>query len=302
MRIAFIINPIAGRATPQRTARVIERKLARHPEVSGTLYFTKSGEDTVAAARRFVDLKYNTIVAVGGDGTVNQVGSVVAACGEGAQVALGIIPAGSGNGLARHLRISMDLNRAVEQLLTGGRMRIDACTLNGRYFFCTAGLGFDAHVSHLFNASAGRGLWRYVQLVLTEYNTYRSLTLNLEVDGVPYSREAFLLTVANAAQWGNNFYIAPKASVTDGLLHTVICTRPALIEVPILAGEFRDRVVDRNRHVEIIPGRSISIVLDEPTWFHYDGESLQLSQKAEIAVCEKALWVQVPLRTVTSGA
>src|SRR4051812_15392154 len=154
------------------------------------------------------------IVAVGGDGTVNEIASAIVGSG----TALGIVPYGSGNGLARFLGIPMNPNQAIQALVKGHVESIDSGTVNGQPFFNMAGMGFDAHISEVFSHGKKRGFVSYIKSSIEEISTYDEQQYHIEIDGKVYERKAFMLSIANSSQYGNNAHISPKASVQDGLL------------------------------------------------------------------------------------
>ncbi len=163
------------------------------------------------------------MVAVGGDGTVNEVGRGLLHQ-EGA--AMGIVPRGSGNGLARHLKVPLGLNAALRRLRQPTFSRMDVGMLNERPFFCTAGLGFDAHVSQHFAMAGSRGLSTYLRVTLREYKHFQAVPVEVETNGHLLQTDCYVLAFANASQYGNNAYIAPDANLQDGLLD--MCLMDAL--------------------------------------------------------------------------
>jgi YegS/Rv2252/BmrU family lipid kinase len=214
VRICFILNPTSGTNRTQDVPAL----LARYATAAGAEFEiqpTAYAGHAEQLARQAAAAGCRVVVAVGGDGTVNEVARGLL----GTAAALGIVPRGSGNGLARHLRIPLDLPGAVRRACQPTFQRIDAGEINGRPFFCTAGLGFDAHVSKMFARAGTRGLSTYVKVALREYRRYRPVPVQVTLQGQKlFDTHCYVLAFANAAQYGNNAYIAPRANIQDGLL------------------------------------------------------------------------------------
>ncbi|UOQ71266.1 diacylglycerol/lipid kinase family protein [Hymenobacter cellulosilyticus] len=213
LRICFLINPNSGTNRRQDVPALIAQHLPADT-VDYEVRLTQYAGHAVELARQAAEDGFRIVVAVGGDGTVNEVGRGLL----GTRAALGILPRGSGNGLARHLHVPLDLAAAIRQLARPTFQRIDVGYINERPFFCTAGLGFDAHVSKCFALAGTRGLGTYVQVALREYRRYRPTPITVTMQGQTTNTDCYVLAFANAAQYGNNAYIAPLADISDGLL------------------------------------------------------------------------------------
>ncbi|ALD22593.1 diacylglycerol/lipid kinase family protein [Hymenobacter sp. DG25A] len=212
-RICFILNPASGTNRRQDVPALLARYL--HPDaVDYEVLHTEYAGHAVQLARQAANSGCRIVVAVGGDGTVNEVGRGLV----GTQAALGILPRGSGNGLARHLHIPLGLGAAIQRLNEPEFQRMDVGRINGREFFCTAGLGFDAHVSKCFAEAGTRGLATYVQVALREYRRFQPVPVQVHFNEKILTTDCYVLAFANAAQYGNNAYIAPLADIRDGLL------------------------------------------------------------------------------------
>ncbi|PJF38513.1 MAG: hypothetical protein CUN55_17070, partial [Phototrophicales bacterium] len=209
--------PVSGTARKEHIVSAIHERFCL-TNVHYDIVYTQAAGHASELAKKAIQEKYTAVVAVGGDGTVNEVAQVLIH----SPLHLGIIPQGSGNGLARHLGIPMDTTKAIERLLSPKSMKIDAAKANGNYFFCTSGVGFDAHVSASFAARTHRGLSGYIFFALQEGFGYRPLTYTIEWHGRVLHTEAFLIAVANSTQYGNNAYIAPQADIQDGQLDVCI--------------------------------------------------------------------------------
>lgn len=234
--------------------------------------------------------EYEIVVAVGGDGTVNEIASAIA----GTDTVLGVIPFGSGNGLSRFLTIPMDAEGAIKTMNAGRTITIDAGKMNGQWFFNMAGMGFDAHISHVFaNGSTKRGFVSYFKSSIQEISTYKSKSYHIEVDGVPYDREAFMLSMANSSQYGNNAHVSPTASVQDGLLDVCIIKPFPLWRFPEMGLRMFTKTADSSKYVEIIKGKHIVITRQEEGPIHLDGEPQVAGTDIDIEVVPNALHVIV---------
>jgi YegS/Rv2252/BmrU family lipid kinase len=289
-RIAFIMNPIAGTRNKEAAWAYIGQVFGLSPDYELTMYTTACADDGYARALQFAREGYDAVVAVGGDGTVNEVARGLLH----SNTALGIIPMGSGNGLARHLRLPLNFRKAIEVIRSGNVQPIDAAEINGRTFFCTAGVGFDALIGNLFNQRGKRGMYNYIGLSMRKMPGYAPREYLINIDGTPLRRKAFLITVANASQWGNNAYIAPKADISDGWLDVVILNEYSMIEVPLLLPRLFTRSIHKAWTSEALRGRSIRIVRAREDYVHYDGESSIMGKALDIHVIPLALKVIIP--------
>ena len=294
--ILFIVNPISGSGHKESALKAIERYLDRdrfNSEICYTEYAGHGTEIAREAAARGIDI----VVAVGGDGTVNEIaGSLV-----GTETALAIIPCGSGNGLARHLQIPMNPASAVKFINTGTIARLDHGTINGRPFFCTCGVGFDAFISMKFAEAGRRGPATYVEKTLVDGLRYKTETYRITLgdeEGNCHSVDAFLIACANASQYGNNAYIAPQASMRDGLLDVTVLEPFNLIEAPIVVMQLFSKSLPSNSHVKCYRTNRLRIERTAPGPAHCDGEPFNtdalidiqlIPQSFNAVVNEKAL-------------
>ena len=213
--------------------------------------------------------KYDIIVAVGGDGTVNEVASAIA----GTNTILGIIPFGSGNGLSRFLSIPMDVEGAFKTINQARVINIDAAKMNGQWFFNMAGMGFDAHISHVFaHGSKKRGFFSYFKSSLKEIANYKAQNYRVSIDGVEHNSEAFMLSMANSSQYGNNAHISPQASIQDGLLDVCVIKPFPLWRFPEMGLRMFTKTAERSKYVTIIKGKEINIERKQAGPIHLDGE------------------------------
>ncbi|RYU89472.1 diacylglycerol kinase family lipid kinase [Mucilaginibacter terrigena] len=284
----FIINPVSGGKKKDGVPELVEKYL--DPTVfEYDIEFTTGIFHAHDLARAAVG-EYEVIVAVGGDGTVNEVASAIA----GTDTVLGIMPYGSGNGLARFLGIPMDAAEALKTMNFGRTISIDAGKMNGQWFFNMAGMGFDAHISHVFaNGSEKRGFVSYFKSSIKEISNYQSKTYHVEIDGVPYDREAFMLSMANSSQYGNNAHVSPHASVQDGMLDVCIIKPFPLWRFPEMGLRMFTKSADSSKYVEIIKGKNIHITRQQEGPIHLDGEPQVAGTDIKIEVVPGALNVIV---------
>lgn len=286
--IVFVVNPHSGSAGKEQILDAIVRRLDNHRFASSvrmTEYAGHASEIARQEAQRGTDI----VVAVGGDGTVNEIGKSLV----GTSTALGIIPCGSGNGLARHLRISMDAAEAIDVINKCCISTIDYGTINDDVFFCTCGVGFDAFISMKFAESSKRGLITYVEKTLRDGLRYRPETYRIEMDGMMQEHEAFLIACANASQYGNNAYIAPEASTRDGLMDITILTPFTAIEAPQIAMQMFSRELPRNSHVKTFRASHVRIHRTALGPAHVDGEPIVMGQTLDVSIVPAALRVVV---------
>ncbi|MDR0688598.1 MAG: diacylglycerol kinase family lipid kinase [Prevotellaceae bacterium] len=283
--IAFILNPVSGAKQKRNFPLLIRRFFTYDKGFRATFYRTRAAGDATAMAKKFAAEDYDIVVAIGGDGTVNEVAQALV----NTSTALGIVPVGSGNGLARHLHIPMSPCKALARIATAKVRWADYGLMNGIPFFCTAGVGFDALIGNKFAQAGYRGLATYMQQILREFVSYKPEEYNLTVDGKTMRRKAFLITFANASQWGNNACIAPAASVSDGLLDVVALSEFPLYCTPNIGLRLFTRQIDRCRYIEIFRCRSAAVDRAHSGYVHYDGEPSQTGKHVEVKLVQGAL-------------
>ncbi|RZL44511.1 MAG: diacylglycerol kinase family lipid kinase [Pedobacter sp.] len=282
--ILFIINPISGGKKKLQIPSMIDACLDKtrfSPNFSFTEYVGHAAEIAEEAASKNFDI----IIAVGGDGTINEIAPKVMQHNK----VLGIIPFGSGNGLARFLKIPMDTKKAI-QLINDYKIQvIDTAKLNERYFFNMAGMGFDAHISSIFANNKGRGLKGYVEMGLKEVASYKAQSYHIEIDDEVYERDAVVLSIANSSQYGNNVHISPKSSLTDGLLDVCIIKPFPIYKLPVLAYQMLSKTTDKSDMVEIIRGKNIKITRVKEDSIHLDGEPFFMGKTIDIKIMPNTL-------------
>lgn len=276
----FIVNPISGKG---RKARIIAHLKENGYKVVCTEY---AGHAEVLAR----EASERVIVAIGGDGTVNEVARGIV----GTDKKLGIIPCGSGDGLALHLGISRNYKQALKTILRGNVRKIDSGLINDKPFFSVCGTGFDAIVSERFAKSGKRGLKNYIEIGLKTWKEYAPEKYNVEIDGERFEIEASLLTIGNSSQWGNNAKIAPLADISDGVLDVTAVDRFSMIEMPTLALLLMSGRLDKNNHVHCYRGRHIKISRPVTGPAHADGDWFSAGTELDIRILPQSLNVLIP--------
>lgn len=289
-RIMLIVNPISGTGNKKDVPEVVERTLAAEG-YSTDVRFTGGRGDATMFASEASDKSYYGVLACGGDGTVNE--TARALCGS--QTALGILPAGSGNGLARHLGIPVDVELAMEIVCQRNVVPSDYGSVNGVPFFCTFGMGFDAAVSHRFARQNHRGLLSYVRSALSEYVQFRPTTYTISANGKLLTEKAFLVAVCNASQWGNNAYIAPEASLTDGLLDITVVHSGSPIDAAVMGMDIFTGFISKNTMVHCFRAPAAVIYRSEKGEAHVDGEPMMLDEILDVKCHRGALRLFTPL-------
>lgn len=290
-RIAIVVNPASGTSSKELSANEAASRLRSLGHAVEVLYTSGPG-DATCLARGAVERGANTVIAIGGDGTVNE--TAKALCNS--DVALGIIPMGSGNGLARHLGIPVDTEGALD-VITGGHFRqIDYCTMNGEAFFCTFGVGFDAAVTHAFSKQPGRGLVTYLKSALMEFLKFDPAEYTINTGEKVLTERAFLVAVCNTSQYGNNAYIAPEARIDDGYVDVTIVHAGSQIAQALVGFDLFTGLINKNILIETMRVPSVSIKCNKSGAIqaHIDGEPRRLTEDAEIVCCHKGLKVIAP--------
>lgn len=288
--IAFIVNPIAGTKTKNRLTKLIRESLNLQL-FSPTLVVTEYVGHATQLAEHFALEGYYAVVAVGGDGTVNEVATALV----GTNTALGIIPNGSGNGFARHLDISTRMNRALEMLNNSETIQVDYATVNDIPFFSTFGVGFDAVVAQDF-ADSSRGFNGYVQSIFKDLFQYQAETYQLVGNGIEMTTKAFLVNFANAGQWGYDAYIAPKASIQDGWLDVAIVSEFPIAAAPGLALSLFTKNIDENLHMNTLRIKEMTLTREQDGVVHIDGTPTQMGKELHVKIVEDGLKVLVKKR------
>ncbi len=284
-RIAFVINPNSGPKKKENIVDLITKNIAPETAYDIILWKDKNGFEEIR--QQITSDKYTTVVAVGGDGTVNEVAKNLANTG----IVLGIIPRGSGNGLSRSLGIPQNFLAALKRIENGKIRIIDNGIINGKFFSCAAGIGFDAHIGQLFAASKTRGLMSYIKISIAQILSYRAKEYTIEINGETIITKAFLIAFANAGQYGNDFYIAPQASMDDGLLHMVIVKPFNIFTACKLLVNVLQMKAHLSKNIITLTSDKIKIKNLKMDFIHFDGEPGWIENEIEVSINPKSLKV-----------
>ena len=278
-QITFIVNPISGGHQKDEILQMIKTEIA--PALFDVdIQTTSYAGHAVEIAKQCADNHIDVVVAVGGDGTVNEVARSLTHTDS----ALGIIPCGSGNGLARHLCIPMSPKKALEIINQCQIETFDYGVINNIPFFCTCGMGFDAFISLKFAEAGKRGPITYVENVLKEGLNYKPETYDVEDEGGAHRYKAFLIACANASQYGNNAYIAPHASMRDGLMDVIIMEPFNALEAPQISIDLFNKTLKQNSKIKTFQTRSIHIHRTEPGAIHFDGDPIVTDEDVDVHI------------------
>jgi diacylglycerol kinase (ATP) len=288
-RIVFIVNPISGVSKKQGLENAVAKELdaglfdyqLTYTEYAG--HGAKLAADAVAAG---VDI----VVAVGGDGSVNEVAGQLA----GTDVAMGIIPMGSGNGLANHLKIPLTPGKALAVINKHKIERIDTASVNKHFFVSIAGVGFDAMIARKFAGSKRRGFRTYLRLIFSEFIRYQPLNYTLEIDGKAWNRDALFISFANSDQFGYKTKIAPQACIHDGLLDVCVVGKPPLYRMPALAYLLFSNQIGKLKDVEIVKAKQIRIESPSKQFINLDGDPVELKGDLVVILDPLSLNVIIP--------
>lgn len=298
-RIRFIFNPRSGHNA--RNPWLLERArgfVAEH-RLDADVVATERPRHATELALRALDAGCGLVVAVGGDGTMNEVASALV----GTEAVLGLVPCGSGNGLGRHLGIPGPGKGAFRALLDGHVRHIDTGLADGHPFFNAMGLGFDAEISARFNALTTRGLPAYARTTIKALLGYRRDHYVIRADGGPELRTpAFIVAVANSDQYGNDCYIAPGARVDDGLLDLTLIRRLTCFNVLPLAERLFTKRIDGSPSVARLRASRFEIERAGPGLLHTDGEVRECGASVEVTVRPASLRIVVPAPALPAGA
>lgn len=275
-RMLLIVNPRSGVNSKDGMGASLASALERAGYRVDCAYTERVGHAT-ELARDAVANGYGSVVVCGGDGTVNEAATGLV----GTDVVLGIVPSGSGNGLARHLGVPVDETLSIGVIRPDNVTVCDYGTVNGRNFFCTCGVGFDASVSHKFSHESRRGRITYIKNVVETFAGYKPQTFILDVDGKRLRREAFLVAVCNASQYGNNAFIAPMASLTDGMLDIIVIKSGNALKMMLAGFDVLTGMVPYNNNIETFRVRTSGIDLPGPVLGHIDGEPVNFSGRLD---------------------
>jgi YegS/Rv2252/BmrU family lipid kinase len=286
-RILFIVNPISGGRKKHQLKALLDRQFS-HEEIEYSISYSEYPKHAGILAEEGSD--FDLIVGVGGDGTINEIAQKTSE----SNTPLAIIPMGSGNGLARHLKIPLKMSKALKLLSHHNLVKLDTATLNGHFFVSIAGLGFDSIVAAEFVKTRGRGFVNYARIAMQKFFQSKEKEYEMVLDGKSYTRKAFMITFANSNQFGYNTIISPHADCRDSYLDVCIVRKPKIVEIPGFLIALWTGKADRSKHVEIIKARKISLKQSDSEYANVDGESIKVGHQIEVNLKSANLDVLLP--------
>jgi diacylglycerol kinase (ATP) len=284
----FIVNPVAGKARERKLLEKLQKALVDNDFHVQTV-FSEYHQHTLELVKGHQFSSGEVAVSFGGDGTFNEVASGIVNSG----IPVAIMPLGSGNGLARSLKIKKNSTSLIQYLTEAKPVEIDGGNFSGKYFFCASGVGFDAHVAAKFNERSKRGLAGYIVNAIRTYINYKPVEVDLLVDESHIAGKFFLITFSNAPQYGNNAWIAPGADLMDGLLDVTLIKPFPWIMAPLLALALFGGFIHKLPWVKTVKAKKIEINSVSSSHFHYDGESIKMSWPVVIEIVPKAATVLI---------
>lgn len=287
-KIYFIVNPISGVGRQKIIEKLIDESLNRLV-FDYEIAYTKAAKHATELAKEAAIKGFNIVVAVGGDGSVNEIARGLI----GTSTAMAVIPTGSGNGMGRHLKIPLNLKKAIAIINAGKETTVDTMLFNDEAFVNVAGVGFDAHIVWEFAKFGKRGFSSYIKLVLREFPRYQAKDYELIVDGKTLHKKAFLISFANGSQWGNNAYIAPAATMDDGYMDIAILKKFSLFNTIAIAYRLFRKTLPDSRFLEIIKCKE-ALLKQTNTVAHIDGEPVEIGKEISIKIKPLSLKVIIP--------
>jgi diacylglycerol kinase (ATP) len=291
-RFIYFINPISGTKGKDALLHLIKEKtMAQH--IPFEILPTNAAGNYAYLIEKIKAENITDVIVCGGDGTVNQIGNALL----GVDVNIGIVPMGSGNGLALAAKISRKATKALAIIFKGNTALIDAFYINEKFSCMLCGLGFDAQVAHDFAKQKTRGLSTYVKQSLKNFLIAKPYEFTLTVNNNHIKTEAFFISIANSNQFGNNFTIAPKASLQDGLLDIVIVNKMSKARMlwtilkQIKIGEVRPYEDKKYHSTDIGYFQTAKLSIQNPTLapLHIDGDPVETTTNFDIEIIPKAI-------------
>lgn len=286
-RIRFIINPISGIGRQKKIQQQIAKYLD-HDKFDYEIVYTEGPKHAIVLSEEAANMGYDAVVAVGGDGSAHEAGIPLI----GTKTALAIIPAGSGNGLARYLKLPLNHKKAIQRINEFNVRTIDTGIINNDKFISTTGMGFDAFIAWKFALFGPRGLFSYVWLIFKDYFRYKPKNYIIEVNGERIETTAFVLICCNSNQWGNNAIVAPKAEIDDGIIDVAVCKPFPFYMMFFMVTMLFTGTIDESPFFDVY--RSDKVKITQTTVLaHVDGEPVRLGRELEVSLNPLSLNVLV---------
>lgn len=293
-KLLFIVNKFSGGGyKPQLEGKIIAT--CKKYNIECFIEFTTGPGHATELAKEATIKNFDGVIAVGGDGTVNEVASGLIH----SSTPMGILPKGSGNGLARHLGISMRIGNALKQILTGKITPIDTFLLNGKLSVNVSGVGFDGHVANLFSKGTKRGLRGYTKLVTREYFRFKEFPFDVQLNGLESRHEkAFMIAFANSSQYGNNARVSPQSSVKDQALQLIILKKIPLYRGLVFGYKMFAKKLKPGKRYQSHSFKNVVLTTKEPVAFHIDGEPSGHANEFKVELLPKSLCMIVPANRI----
>ncbi len=288
--LLFIVNPVSGIGKQKKIEKLLQQHIDHEKIDYSVRYTERIHHGTELASNAVEEGCFDAIVAVGGDGSVNDVVSGIA----GSDMTLGIIPCGSGNGLARNLKIPLTPSHAIEMLNKLQTAVIDTININDRVIASIAGIGFDALVARRMKEAKVRGLQAYAKIIVSDYPSYKEHTFRLRIGEREVERKAWFISFANSNQFGFNTTIAPLAKLDDGLIDICIVDKIPLIHLPLTAPLLYLNHFELSQHVEIFKAHEVTVYNNDDEWVNIDGEGERIGKELHLRNNKQSLRVIVP--------
>ena len=283
-KILFIINPISGGHNKKKIIKSIPKLLDKN-RFDITIVHAKYAGHATEIAKEAPENNMDIVVAVGGDGTINEVASQLV----NTNTILGIVPCGSGNGLARDLGISLHYKKAIQQINLLNIKKIDAGVCNDQFFFSLAGVGYDAKVAYDFNRGKKRKFLGYVWAIFKDYFTSKEQYFEMVLDEEKITGNYFFITVANCSQWGYNVKVAPDAILDDGLFAVNLCKKPSGFSIILFGIKLLTGKIASSKWVTMKTAKKISLHSNSIFFYHIDGDAKEVIRQIEINILHKQL-------------
>lgn len=287
-KILFIVNPFSGVGRHKSIENHIKKGL-NTTLFDYTVKYTEAPQHATELTKNAIENKFEIVVAVGGDGTVNEVAQAIV----GTDAILGIVPSGSGNGLARHLNISVNPKKAIQVINQLNVKKIDTALANEQFFVNLAGVGFDALVAKKFAGQRRRGFFKYFKIAVWEYLRYEPTKFTMIVDGQKIKRKALFISFANSDQFGYNTSIAPQAKIDDGFIDISIVKKIPLWKTLFTATLLFSKQINRSKYIEVLRAKEVEIIRKKKT-IHLDGEPIKMGKNLVVKINPSSLSVLVP--------
>ncbi|MCT4615598.1 MAG: YegS/Rv2252/BmrU family lipid kinase [Marinifilaceae bacterium] len=279
----IIINPISGTGKQNNIGEKIEKYINKD-KFEYNIKFTEYRGHGDIIAKQAIEERYELVIAIGGDGTINEIARSI----NGTDVGLGIIACGSGNGLARHLGIPLNVKKAILHLNESEFMFIDSMNIENKLSFNVSGLGFDGLISHEFDKMNNRGLLSYMKACVKCFFNYKEQNYFINYDEFNSKEKAMMISIANSSQFGNNASIAPQALIDDGYMNLIILRKPKLYQIPILIILLFLNKINKSKLYKEIVCKKAEIKVDK-IFAHIDGDPIELNDKIKIKILKHSL-------------